>query len=60
MDALPVRKYGFTIFSKNDCTEILTRNGFEVVNVTENKDIDIELNGKKFKNAFVIVKAFTK
>jgi len=58
MDKLPVTSYGFTTFSKDDCIELLTNHGFEVVNVLEKEDVDIELFGEKFKNAFVIVKAF--
>jgi ubiquinone/menaquinone biosynthesis C-methylase UbiE len=60
MDILPVTKYGFATFSKSDTMELLTRNAFEIVNVTECGDNDIELQGEKFRNAFLVVKAFKK
>jgi hypothetical protein len=60
MDNIPVTKYGFKTFSKSDCTEILNKNGFETISVTENEDSDIEFFGKKFKNGFLIVKAIKK
>lgn len=57
MDNLPLTKYGFTTFSKEDCVELLTRNGFKIENVIEKEDHDIDLFGEKYKNAFMIVKA---
>ena len=60
MDKLPVTSYGFTTFSKDDCVELLTKYGFEVLSVFESEDSDIELFGEKFKNAFMIVKAVKK
>jgi ubiquinone/menaquinone biosynthesis C-methylase UbiE len=60
MDTLPVTKYGFETFSESDCMELLTRKGFEIDHVAEHEDADIELNGEKFKNAYIIVRAFKK
>ena len=60
MEQPPVTKYGFATFSKSDYLEPLTQNGFEVAHVTGNDDIDIELNGEKFENAYFIVKALKK
>ncbi len=60
MDRLPVTSYGFTTFSMDDCIALLNRNGFEITNVIEREDSDIELLGKKFQNAFMIVKATKK
>ncbi|HKC36076.1 MAG TPA: class I SAM-dependent methyltransferase [Chitinophagaceae bacterium] len=57
MDNIPVTKYGFKTFSKIDCIELLTKHGFEIINVIEEEDLDIELFGEKFRNAFMIVKA---
>ena len=60
MDNIPVTKYGFTTFSKTDCMMILTGNGFIVENIIEEDDIDIEIQGQKIKNSFMIIKAVKK
>lgn len=57
MDKLPLTKYGFTTFAKEDCVELLTKNGFKIENVIEKEDYDIDLFGEKYKSAFMIVKA---
>ena len=57
MDRLPLTKYGFTTFSKEDCVELITKNGFKVEGVIEKEDHDINLFGEKYRSAFMIVKA---
>lgn len=60
MENLPVTKYGFTTFSKGDCRDLLLKNGFDITSVIEGEDADIDLNGVKYKNALMIVKAIKK
>lgn len=57
MNVLPVTQYGFKTFSKQDCIELLTKNGFHKVEVIEETDHVIKMFGEEYKNAFMIVKA---
>lgn len=57
MDRLPIIQYGFQTFSKSDCIQILRRNEFEIISSSEKEDVDIELSGTKYSNAFMIIKA---
>ncbi len=59
-DKLPVTRYGFTTFSKEDCIELLTKNGFEIENVIEKEDHDMEFFGEKYENAFMVIKSIKK
>ncbi|UEG48540.1 class I SAM-dependent methyltransferase [Ferruginibacter lapsinanis] len=50
-------KYGFTLYSKEDLTELLTANGFNVIKTIENKEPDLEVNGEIFPMENLIVAA---
>jgi ubiquinone/menaquinone biosynthesis C-methylase UbiE len=60
MDQLPVVKHGFTTYTNHEVTHLLTENNFSVVSVSEVEDVDIKMNDKLIKNAFVIIKAIKK
>jgi ubiquinone/menaquinone biosynthesis C-methylase UbiE len=60
MADLPVVKYGFNTFSREDCIKLLVENGFKMMSVSEKEEQDIELFGAKYKNAFMVVKAVKK
>lgn len=57
MAQLPFVKYGFTMFSKEDLTDLLARNFFKTLNVQENAEPAQELNGEKFSMVSLIVTA---
>ena len=57
MDNLPVVKYGFTTFSKDDAVKLLEENNFEILSATESADIEIKIDEQAFKNSFLIIKA---
>jgi ubiquinone/menaquinone biosynthesis C-methylase UbiE len=57
MDNLPITKHGFLTFSKAAIIELLTENGFKIIDVIEKEDDDHIFAGKRFKNGFFIVKA---
>ena len=57
MDNLPVVKYGFTTFSKDDAVKLLEENNFEILSATESADIEIKIDEQTFKNSFLIIKA---
>lgn len=42
----PFTKYGFTMFSKEELSELLTKNGFKVIAAHENREPDFQLNGE--------------
>lgn len=46
MQQYPMAKYGFNMFSKEDLTVALDQNGFQVIEIHENREPDYELNGK--------------
>lgn len=57
MAQLPFVKYGFTMFSKEELTDLLARNFFNTLNVQENTEPEQELNGEKFSMVSLIVTA---
>lgn len=57
MAQLPFVKYGFTMFSKEELTDLLARNFFNTLNVQENVEPEQELNGEKFSMVSLIVTA---
>ena len=57
MDKLPVVKFGFTTFSKEDIIKLLEENGYEMLSATESADIDLTIDEQTFKNSFLIIKA---
>ena len=57
MDKLPVVKYGFTTFSKEDAVKLLEENSYEMLSATESDDTDLKIDEQTFKNSFLIIKA---
>ncbi|MGA9638761.1 class I SAM-dependent methyltransferase [Flavobacterium sp.] len=57
MDDFPITKYGFTTFSKLDAVEILTQNGFEINEIVEEEEEELDFFGGKLKNGFLVFKA---
>jgi len=57
MDKLPVVKYGFTTFSKEDAVKLLEENSYEMLSATESVDTDLTIDEQTFKNSFLIIKA---
>ena len=57
MDKLPVVKFGFTTFSKEDAVKLLEENSYEMLSATESDDTDLKIDEQTFKNSFLIIKA---
>jgi ubiquinone/menaquinone biosynthesis C-methylase UbiE len=57
MVQLPVVKHGFTTYTNEEAINLLAENNFELVSASESEDIDIKLEDKFIKNAFLIIKA---
>lgn len=55
MEQMPFTKYGFTMFTKEDLTALLSANGFKVTEVIEKTEPEQELNGKKLVTESLIV-----
>ncbi len=57
MEQIPFTQYGFSLFSKEDLSALLTANGFKVINTTEIEEPEKEVNGKKVVLDTLIVAA---
>ncbi|HYF68012.1 MAG TPA: methyltransferase domain-containing protein [Ohtaekwangia sp.] len=57
MEQLPFVKYGFTMFSKEELIDLLSRNSFKVLNIGEKAEPEQELNGEKISMKSLIVVA---
>ena len=57
MKNYPFVKYGFNMFSKEDVSELLTKNGFSGIRMFENKEPDLEINGEVMKTENLVVEA---
>lgn len=57
MEKMPVAKFGFTLFSKEDAIQILSENGFNVSNIVEKEDEDISFQDMVIKNAYLVITA---
>lgn len=55
MQQMPVTKYGFTLFTQETVTRLLTDHGFSITNIIEKKDEDVILDELVIKNAYIIV-----
>jgi ubiquinone/menaquinone biosynthesis C-methylase UbiE len=53
----PFTKYGFNQFSKEDVDKLLSKNGFSVVDIFENKEPAFDLNGQIINMENVVVVA---
>ncbi|MES2554511.1 MAG: class I SAM-dependent methyltransferase [Bacteroidota bacterium] len=60
MENIPFTRFGFNLFSKEDATDLLTENGFEVLSAVENTEPAFELNGKQIVMENVVIKATIK
>lgn len=54
MDDFPITKYGITTFSKLDAIGLLTENGFEINQIVESDEADLDFFGEKLKNGFLV------
>lgn len=54
----PFSKYGFNMFSKEELSDLLTKNGFSLIAVHENREPDLQLNGETMtmENLIVVAK----
>jgi ubiquinone/menaquinone biosynthesis C-methylase UbiE len=55
MSNYPYTQYGFRMFSKEELTDLLNKNGFTVTNVLERAEPEQEVNGKMVKTASLIL-----
>ncbi len=55
MKNYPFIKYGFSLFSKEEVEELLTKNGFTILQSLEIQEPDFELNGEMVKMESLIV-----
>ena len=53
----PFTRFGFTMYSKDDVVQLVSGNGFKVIEVFENVEPDFELNGQVMKLEHLIVVA---
>jgi len=53
----PFTKYGFNQFSKQDVGKLLSDNGFSILNIFENQEPDLDLNGQIMKMENVVAVA---
>jgi len=57
LDNLPITQHGFKTFTKQNCIDLLVNGGFHEIIVDEKEDVEIELSGEKYKNAYLLVRA---
>lgn len=51
----PFTRYGFNQYSKTEVSDLVSKNGFSVVDVIENKEPDFNLNGEMLKMENVVI-----
>lgn len=57
MEHIPFTQFGFNLFSKDDATDLLTENGFDILSVSENTEPAFELHGKQIIMENVVITA---
>jgi ubiquinone/menaquinone biosynthesis C-methylase UbiE len=57
MEHYPFVKYGFKIFTKEDLTELISKNNFKVINIIEKPEPEVEINGELTKTATLLITA---
>ena len=57
MEHYPFVKYGFNMFSKEDLTDVISKNNFNVINIVEKEEPELELNGILTKTATLLITA---
>ena len=57
MDQLPVVKHGFTTFTKDEAVMLLVQHNFKTVYESESDDIEIKVDDRMIRNAFLVIKA---
>jgi ubiquinone/menaquinone biosynthesis C-methylase UbiE len=57
MKNYPFTKYGFNLFSKEDALQLLTQNGFTILQAIEKQEPDFELKGEIVKMESLIIEA---
>ncbi len=57
MEHYPFVKYGFKTFTKEDLTELISKNNFNLVNILEKDEPKVEINGELTKTATLLITA---
>lgn len=57
MEKMPIAKFGFKLFSKEDAVQELAANGFTVTNIIEKGDEDVRFQEMVIKNAYLVITA---
>jgi ubiquinone/menaquinone biosynthesis C-methylase UbiE len=57
MKNYPFTKYGFNMFSKEEAEQLLTKNGFAILQALEIQEPDFELNGELVKMESLVIEA---
>ena len=57
MNNYPFTKYGFTMFNKEEVVQLLTQNGFTILQAIEKQEPDFDLNGEIVKMESLIIEA---
>ncbi len=57
MDQLPVVQHGFTTYATDDIIMLLAQNDFQTLSYKESEDVEIKMDDRTVKNAFLIIKA---
>jgi len=60
MDQLPVVQHGFTTYATDDIIKLLAQNDFQTLSYKESEDVEIKMDDRTVKNAFLIIKAIKK
>jgi len=60
MDQLPVVQHGFTTYATDDIIMLLAQNDFQTLSYKESEDVEIKMDDRTVKNAFLIIKAIKK
>lgn len=57
MQHYPFVKYGFSLFSKEDLTILMTNNNFKIFEIIEKGEPEVEINGELTKTATLLISA---
>ncbi len=57
MEHYPFVKYGFAMFSKNDLTNLFSKNNFRITNILEKAEPEQEINGLKTEVKTLVISA---
>jgi ubiquinone/menaquinone biosynthesis C-methylase UbiE len=57
MEKYPFTQYGFKMFTKEDCIQLLNKNGFNVLNAHERQEPDFDMNGEMIPIESLVIEA---